>query len=242
MPGSFYASSKLKINYGNMKIKKGYCGSDLIYTCGNSVTYVVNGTNYEEDVEEGESVLSPTTFTPTKSGWTFRGWSKQAGSTIIQNNLLMGENPITLYAVWSKESSVPDQPLSMSYDGPASGCNLNPGGNWTATASVDNADINNGSTGFVYLSISVGGTTGRSWTSDAIPSGETDELGNVIYRYEQTEDKGTAGYGGKTFSINGSGNITANANRTGGYGHSGGEVHISNIVRKGYSEIEWSVG
>lgn len=242
MPAGFYGSSKLKINFANQKIKKGYCGSMLFYSCGNTVTYVVNGTNYDEDVEEGASVLSPASFTPSKPGWTFCGWSLSADNHSVQTNLIMGESPVTLYAVWSKESSVPDQPLSMSYDGPASGCNLNPGGNWEVNVSIDDADINNGSTGFVYLSISVGGTVGRSWTSNAIPSGETDELGNVIYRYEQTEDKGTAGYGGKTFSVNGSGNITANANRTGGFGHSGGEVHISNIVRKGYSEIEWSVG
>lgn len=240
MPGSFYTSSKLKINYGNLKIKKGYCGSKLVYTCGNSVTYVVNGMNYEEDVEEGATVLSPTSFTPTKSGWTFRGWSKQAGSTYIQTNLIMGENHMTLYAVWSKGDYVPDQPMSFTYDGPADGLSYNPGGNWTASAYVDEVtDIGNNTQGFIYVTVSVGGTVGRRWTKNPAPDSGASVSpadGNTI------EDTGTAGYGGKSFSISGSGNITASISDNGAWKRSGGDVHISNVVKKGFSTVDWSVG
>lgn len=242
MPGSFKGPDKLKIYFGSIKIRKGYAGSKLVYSVGNPVTYIENGLQHIEDVEEGLTVLSPTSFSPNKPGWSFLGWSISPSSTNIQTNLVMGEAPITLYAVWNRGSYVPDQPLSIVYDGPASGCNLNPGGNWEAMASVDDADINNGSTGQVYLTISVGGTVGRSWTSYAINSGNTDSAGNPIYNYRQEENTGTPGYGGKTFSISGSGNITANANRTGGYGHSGGNVHVMNVVRKGYDTTEYSVG
>lgn len=240
MPASFFSSSKLKINYGNLKIKRGYAGTKLVYTCGNTVTYVVNGTNYNEDVEEGASVLSPTSFIPNKPGWTFRGWSKQAGSTNIQSTLIMGEAPITLYAVWSKGDYVPDQNLTFTYDGPADGLNYNPGGSWTATASVDDVyDIGNNTQGFIYVTVSVGGKIGRKWTKNPAPDSGAPVSpadGNTV------EDTGTAGYGGKQFSISGSGNITASISDNGAWKRSGGDVHISNVVKKGFSTVDWSVG
>lgn len=232
-----------KIIYNGVDLKECYCDGVLVFKAGEDVTYVVNGSRYVETVAEGDSVLNPTSFVPSKPGWTFRGWSLSSSyyySPTIEYNLKMGTSPMTLYAVFSQRDYVPDQSLSMSYDGSASGCNLNPGGSWTATAQIDNADINNGSTGFVYLTISVGGGS-RSWTSDAIADGD-DGAGHTTYRYVQTENSGTAGYGGRSFSISGSGNITGSVNYTGHYSYSGGSVHVSNVVRKGYDRTIYSVG
>lgn len=237
MPSSFYKDSKLKIYLENHKIKKGYCGDKLVYTCGNTVTYVANGINYYEDVEEGASVLSPTSFTPGKPGWTFRGWSLSNTNHSVQTNLIMGESPMTLYAVWSQGESVPDQPISFSYDGPALDLEYSPRGAWEATAWVDKPDaITNATTGIMYLSISVNGR-GRSWQ---IPS--------EGHSADAVEDTGTAGYGGKTFTISGGSteNIKGTANPdpewTGGQSWYGGDVHVSNVILKGYNNTNWFVG
>lgn len=245
MPGSFYTSSKIKINYGNLKIRKGYCGTKLVYTCGNSVTYVVNGTNYEEDVEEGATVLSPTSFTPSKYGWTFRGWSNQAGSTYIQTNLKMGNEPMTLYAVWSKTEgdSVPDQNTGLSYSGPADGCNLNPGGSWTATVSAGAlSDAGNSTGGYLYPSIIVGGTTIRKWVS--VTGADDGFINDSDTRGDFYEASGTPGYGGRSCTISGTGNITASVDSDGCWKISGGDISVTNVIRKGYDNTHtvWSVG
>lgn len=73
-----------------------------VYTAGKMVTYVVDtNTSYEEKVKKGHSCLSPTTFTPSKSGWTFLGWrtDKTASSDVLTSKV-MERSPITLYAVF----------------------------------------------------------------------------------------------------------------------------------------------
>lgn len=73
-----------------------------VYTAGKMVTYVVDtSTSYQEKVKKGASCLSPTTFTPTKSGWTFLGWrtDKTASSDVLTSKV-MEKSAITLYAVF----------------------------------------------------------------------------------------------------------------------------------------------
>lgn len=84
------------------KIAKMYCQNEVIYSAGNTVTYIVDGISYQEDVEEGASCLSPKTFTPSKSGWEFVGWRQQdtAANDSVLSNLIMENEPITLYAVF----------------------------------------------------------------------------------------------------------------------------------------------
>ena len=70
-----------------------------------TVIYVVDTSSvYTEEVDSGASVLSPTTFTPTKTGYTFVGWRKDktASGTVLTNEV-MGTEPITLYAVFKKD-------------------------------------------------------------------------------------------------------------------------------------------
>lgn len=83
-----------------------------VWGSGSSVTYVVdNGVAYSEDVLNGDSVLSPKTFTPTKSGYTFVGWrtDKNASADVLTSKT-MGTEPITLYAVFKRT-------LTLSYNG-----------------------------------------------------------------------------------------------------------------------------
>lgn len=77
-------------------------GTEYSPLTGNKCTYVVDtGVSYEEEVEYGATCLSPTTFTPTKTGWIFLGWREDtvASSTVLSTKT-MGDNPITLYAVF----------------------------------------------------------------------------------------------------------------------------------------------
>ena len=246
MPASFYQALKLKINFANQKIKKGYYGSMLFYSCGNTVTYVVNGTNYDEDVEEGASVLSPASFTPGKPGWTFCGWSLSADNHSIQTNLVMGENPMTLYAVWSKETYVPAENLPWTYNGAAEALTpYNPGGNWNATVSIDNVtDMFNATVGETYCTITVGGTAGRVFKSSPIYGPDYSPANPDVTGYSISEEPGHPGFGGASFQISGSGSITAACSKWDPpYKHyTGGDIHIGNVVRAAHSSTEYSVG
>ena len=106
--GVFSGSSKLKIFQGGTKVKKAYLGATKIYSSGNIVTYVVDsGVTYSEEVDEGASVLSPASFTPTKSGWEFVGWREDAAASgDVLSGKVMGDEPVTLYAVFGQGVTV----------------------------------------------------------------------------------------------------------------------------------------
>lgn len=93
----YKTSNKTKLYIGSVKIKKSYNGATQIYSSGNVTTYIVSGSVFHsQEFEEGQSVLSPSKI-PSKSGYTFLGWSTTASGDIL-SSLTMGDNPITLYA------------------------------------------------------------------------------------------------------------------------------------------------
>ena len=67
---------------------------------GSTVTYVSNGTRYTETIPNGSSVLSPKTFTPSKSGASFVGWSNNSTSTTKLTSLNANGSSMTLYAIF----------------------------------------------------------------------------------------------------------------------------------------------
>lgn len=75
-----------------------------VWTAAVNVTYYVDsGTSYQESVVYGNSVLSPTSFTPSKSGYTFVGWRENStASSSVLTSKTMGTTPISLYAVFKK--------------------------------------------------------------------------------------------------------------------------------------------
>jgi uncharacterized repeat protein (TIGR02543 family) len=77
----------------------------VLWKAGAIVTYVVDvGVTKYEEVDTGDSCLTPTTFTPSKSGWTFVGWRKDTtASATVEPSVVMEGEPITLYAVFSKD-------------------------------------------------------------------------------------------------------------------------------------------
>jgi uncharacterized repeat protein (TIGR02543 family) len=98
---------------GNMtKLKKGYVFEDgeykKIYSAGNVVTYWVDtDIEYKEDVDSDASCLSPTSFTLSKDGWTFVGWREDTtASGDVLTSKVMGDNPISLYAVFKQDITV----------------------------------------------------------------------------------------------------------------------------------------
>ena len=87
-------NKKSKVFLGNIKVKKAYIGSRRVYSAGNIATYYVDtGKVYSEEVDSDASCLSPTTFTPTKSGWTFVGWreDKTANSSVLSKKIMDDE-------------------------------------------------------------------------------------------------------------------------------------------------------
>lgn len=106
------AQHKAKLYLGNKKVKKIFRGGVKVYSAGNICTYHVDtGITYREEVDEGASCLSPKGFTPAKSGWGFVGWREDqtAGSSVLTGKL-MGDDPVTLYAVFQKV-------VTLSYNG-----------------------------------------------------------------------------------------------------------------------------
>lgn len=127
--------SKSKLFTGNTKVKRMYLGNEKIYSAGNIVTYIVDtNISYQEEVDEGNSVLSPKTFTPSKAGWTFAGWQTDKTASTPLSSMIMEDNPITLYAVFT-------QTITLSYNG-----NGNTGGSVAAQTGLryyNNGSINN---------------------------------------------------------------------------------------------------
>lgn len=69
------------------------------------VIYMVDvGQGYKEEVQLGSTALLPTSFTPQKDGYVFIGWRRD---TVASNDILtectVGEEPLTLYAVFRKQ-------------------------------------------------------------------------------------------------------------------------------------------
>lgn len=101
-----------ELYFGDIGIQEVYYGSTKIFPMGNTVTYYVDtGVTYQEDIDEGASCLSPSSFAPGKPGWSFMGWrtDNMAAGTVLQS-LPMGNSPITLYAVFKRA-------VALSYDG-----------------------------------------------------------------------------------------------------------------------------
>ena len=108
MAKGFIGSSSYKAYLGATKMKAGYIGATRVYSAGSTVTYIVDsGKSYIEEIDIGVSCLSPQSFTPTKSGWTFVGWRTDTVATpSVANYMVMGDSPITLYAVFMQTVTV----------------------------------------------------------------------------------------------------------------------------------------
>lgn len=96
----FAENKDINLMCGTHKVAKIYCQNSVIYSSGNIITYHVDtGVVYQEEVDEGESCLSPSFTVPAKPGYTFLGWADSKGGAVLTSKV-MGDDPITLYAVY----------------------------------------------------------------------------------------------------------------------------------------------
>lgn len=152
----YLGSTKIKEFYlGASKIKQAYLGASPLFVSAQPVTYYVDtGTSYVENVEPGQTVLSPQSFTPTKSGYTFVGWREDtvASGTVISSKV-MEDAPITLYAVFSQTFTL------TTYNGSN-----------TASTANGNQYYNNGNIvnpTFTLSENALSGWNKAGWTTDA---------------------------------------------------------------------------
>lgn len=112
MSNIFKSNKKIKGVYvGNVPLKHGYKFIEelqevkRIYSASNLVTYHVDSNvQYQEDIDNGETVLSPTSFTPTKEGYIFLGWRENnlPVDSVLTEKLMEDDN-IDLYAVFTRD-------------------------------------------------------------------------------------------------------------------------------------------
>ncbi len=156
----YTGNQKLKKLYiGNQAVRKAYLGNQLVYSAGNIVTYHVDaGVRYQEEVGEGESCLSPKTFTPQKAGWAFVGWRTDAtASGDVISSLIMGDSPIELYAVFT-------HPVTVTYYN----------GSASASAQMKNRYWNNGNDtppSFALTQAALSGWSARGWSASTAGNG-----------------------------------------------------------------------
>lgn len=112
MAFSFNGTTPTAINYNGNPVHTVIYNGVMVWSAAKTVTYYVDsGTVYQEDINYGASVLSPITFTPSKSGYTFVGWREDtAANSSVLSSKTMGTDPISLYAVFKKT-------ITLTYNG-----------------------------------------------------------------------------------------------------------------------------
>lgn len=162
-------TKKIKIYIGDTKVSKVYLGNTKIYSSGSNCTYICDDNTYQEEVDEGASCLSPKTFTPEKSGWQFAGWRQDAAASgSVLSSLVMGDAPITLYAVFR-------QTITLSYNGNSATGGSTP--SQTGTRYYNNGNVTNPvftlstsgftRTGYTFSKWALGSTGGTQYTAGA---------------------------------------------------------------------------
>ena len=235
-----YNNIKLKnITYNDQKVKKWNHNGVRIYNAGNTVTYYVDtDVVYTEEVDSEASCLSPKTFTPTKSDWEFVGWRENnTASSEILIDKIMGDSPITLYAVFR-------QIVTVTYYNNST----------TASAAKKDKYYNNGNVvnpSFTLTQATKSGWTARGWatgtTGDAIivlKDGGTFERGSDYTLYGMYQQTITVSYAG-----NGSTSGSTVAQTGTRYYNSNGNVvnpkftlSANGFAKTGYSFIKWALG
>ena len=141
-----------KLNFNGEIVKKWYHNGVLVFNSGYKITYKVDSsTSYEEEVDSDASILSPTSFTPTKSGYTFVGWKEDttANSSVLTSKVATEDS--TLYAVFKKDVTL------TYYD------NSTTAKTKTGSIYYNNSNVTNPS--FTMTQASASGWTARGWST-----------------------------------------------------------------------------
>lgn len=145
--------SKIKLYLGGNKVRKVFLGTQQVYSAGNIVTYHVDANAvYQEEIDSEASCLSPKTFIPSKAGWTFMGWrGDSAASANVLKSRVMGEEPVTLYAVFRQNVTV------TCYNGSTAASRL------FGEKYYNNGNVANPS--FTVAQTALNGWTARGWST-----------------------------------------------------------------------------
>lgn len=203
---------------------------------GDTVTYYVDiGDVHTEELNAGETVLSPKTFVPKKTSWEFLGWRQDSiADGVVETVLIMEYDPITLYAVFR-------QPVVLTYY------------NSTVYTAINYNYYNNGNIAnakFTLVPAEISGWEFRGWG--------TSSAGNASVEYPEIKDtefsSDTTVYAlyqqTITLSYNsngGSGSVNSSSglryyNSLGTYTNPTFTLAQNTFSRNNYSFVQWRMG
>lgn len=202
---------------GYKGIYRMYLGNERIYPNAGTVTYHVDtNVTYTEEVDIDESILNPSTFTPSKSGWTFVGWRKDttASGSVISDEVMTGDD-VTLYAVFR-------QTITLSYNG-----NGSTGGSTASQSGAryyNNGNISNPSfvlrsNGFSksyynFVDWAMGSTSGTRYDAGESVSLSTSTVFYAMWQAAYTE--ATATHNGAGIRVGADGHVVIGSGSYGG--------------------------
>ena len=234
----FGDDKKIKAYLGSKKVKSMWYGSIRVYPNAGEVTYYVdNGVVYTEEIDIDQSCLTPTTFTPSKSGWTFVGWREDstASSSVLSEKISDGNN-YTLYAVFRQNVTV------TKYNGSSSATTE------TKIRYYNNTNVANPS--FTLSQNNLSGWTAQGWCTSnsataavAVNNGATITLtANATYygKYSQTITltyNGNGATGGSTAAQTGT-----RYYNSGNYNNPSFSLRSCGFSRTNYSFVNWRMG
>ena len=237
----YTGNQKLKKLYiGNQAVRKAYLGNQLVYSAGNIVTYHVDaGVRYQEEVGEGESCLSPKTFTPQKAGWTFVGWrTDSVASGDVLASKVMGDNPVTLYAVFAHNVTV------TYYNGST-----------TVSRQTKSRYWNNGnaaSPSFALTQAAKSGWSARGWSTSAAGNGGSTYANGATFSrdsditlygmYQQTISVAYAGNGATSGSVSGQSGLRYYNSGSGNAVNPSFVLRPNSFVKTNYTFTKWALG
>ncbi len=100
------------IKYNDTILDKVIYDDVVVYERTRTVTYYSESTNTKTaQVVPGSNVDLSSSYAASKSGWTFVGWRKdKTASGTVESSITMGNNPLSLYAVYRAS-------VTVSYNG-----------------------------------------------------------------------------------------------------------------------------
>ena len=176
-----------------------------------------SGTNAPTEGEYGSTVEVDN---PTRTGYTFAGWTVSGtGASMSGTSLTIGAGNITLTANWTVNTYT----ISYTLNGGTKGTNAPTSGTYGSTVTIDNPMR----TGYTFNGWTVSGT-GASMSETSLTIG----AGNITLMANWTANTYTISY-----TLNG-GTKGTNSPTSGTYGST---VTVSNPTRTGYTFAGWIV-
>ena len=181
--------------YFRGNIKEAYLGKDLVYSrtpgiATATITYNVDsGESYTEKIELDQTILSPSTFVPTKTGYDFVGWREDSEASEYVLTESYATEKKTLYAVFKKV-------VTVTY-------NAN-GGSGTTADSTGNLYYNNGKvqeakitlrrnaftySGKSFLKWAKGSASGEQFASDEVITLDIDTVFYAVWGVQELTNK-----------------------------------------------------